>query len=50
MPCTKCGSNHTMPASAFSILDKYPIVLTMGAHGWLSYPMNINNNAYAGWI
>ncbi len=31
-------------------VGKYPIELTMGAHGWLSYPMNITNNAYAGWI
>lgn len=22
MPCTKCGSNHTMPASVFSLLGK----------------------------
>lgn len=22
MPCTKCGSNHTMPASVFSLFGK----------------------------
>lgn len=22
VPCTKCGSNHTMPASVFSLLGK----------------------------
>lgn len=22
MPCTKCGSNHTVPASVFSLLGK----------------------------